>query len=252
MISKKHISYFISGIIAFSVLAQSPLNETRSIVEKWVETRQLTSQLKADWLLEKEVLAQSIEVFESELQSINARMEKVDTGNSQTTSELDVVIGEQKDLTIYSTHLKNEATRLEERLRDLARQLPVGLRDRLAQLLERIPQKPEETKISIAARIQNILGIINEVDKFNGSVSVVSELRKNQSGAEVQVQVLYVGLAQAYFADPSGEFAGIGRPGEDGWDWEILPELASKIRQAIEIYQGSQAAAFVQLPIQLK
>ena len=71
-----------------------------------METRQLTSQLKADWLVEKEVLEQSIEVFETELRSLDDRMEKVDTGNSQTAAELDAVTEEQNNLAFYSDHLK--------------------------------------------------------------------------------------------------------------------------------------------------
>lgn len=246
----KHI--FALCVAASPVLAQSPIKETRNLVEKWVESRQLSSQLKADWQVEKEVLEQSISAFEGELSSLDAQMEKVDTGKTQVSSEFETVNQEKDALTAYSGRLKEEVARLEVRLNKLADQLPIGVKERISPLLDRIPENPAETKLSVSTRMQNVLGVINEVDKFNGGVTVVSELRKNTEGADVQVQVLYVGLAQAYFSDPTGAFAGTGKPGANGWDWSIQPELGEKILNAINIYLGSQPAAFVNLPFQLK
>jgi len=252
MISQKHICHFFFGLATSAVCAQSPLSDTRAVVEKWVETRQLTSQLKSDWQVEREVLEQTIEAFEKEKSSIQSQIDATDTSNDQVSKQLDHVEQEKKDLISFSDRLKVEATRMEGRMKALANRLPAGLRDRISPLLDRIPEDASETRISISTRMQNILAVVNEIDKFNGNVNVVSELRKNQSGAEVQVQVLYVGLAQAYFTDPTGAFAGVGTPGDEGWSWDVRTELAPRIQHAIEIYQGSQAAAFVPLPFELK
>ena len=238
-------------LVASPAWTQSPLVETRNTVEKWVEARQLRSTLEVDWQIEKEILSQSIEAYESELTSTEAQISKVDTGRGQVEEEFDSITSEKRSLIEYMDRLKGEVSRLESKLKQLSKLLPLAVSDRISPLLDRIPEVPLETKLSISTRMQNLLGVINEVDKFNGGVSVVSELRKNQSGAEVQAQVIYVGLAQAYFVDPSGEFAGVGSPGEDGWKWSIKPELAAKIQQAIDIYQGGKPAAFVELPIEL-
>ncbi len=233
-------------------LGQSPLSETRTVVEKWVEARQLKSQLEADWQVEKEILSQSIEAYERELASTEAQISKVDTGQTQVAEEFESTTQEKDSLVQYIDRLKEEVSRLESKLTQLSKLLPLAVKDRISPLLDRIPENPAETKLSVSTRMQNLLGVINEVDKFNGSVSVVSELRKNQTGAEVQAQVIYIGLAQAYFVDPSGEFAGTGSPGADGWQWKIQPELATKIQDAIDIYKGGKPAAFVGLPVQIK
>lgn len=233
-------------------VAQSPLTATRTVVEKWVEARQLKAKLEADWQVEKEVISQSIDAYERELESTEAQISKVDTGQTQVVEEFEATTKEKESLTKYIDRLKEEVSRLEAKLTGLSKLLPLAVADRISPLLDRIPENPAETKLSISTRMQNLLGVINEVDKFNGSVSVVSELRKNQSGAEVQTQVIYIGLAQAYFVDPSGEFAGSGTPSDNGWQWSIKPELAEKIQNSIDIYKGSQPAAFVGLPIQLK
>lgn len=237
---------------ATHVFGESPLQKTRSSVEKWVEARQLRSKLESDWQVEKGVLSQSIDAYERELTSTEVQISKVDTGQTQVSDEFDATTKDKHSLTQYIDHLKEEVSRLESKVTHLSELLPLAVAQRISPLLDRIPENPSETKLSISTRMQNLLGVINEVDKFNGGVSVVSELRKNQSGAEVQAQVIYVGLAQAYFVDPSGEFAGTGIPGENGWQWSIQPELAPKIQTAIDIYKGSKPAAFVGLPLQLK
>lgn len=252
MISKKHILYILFGLSACSVHAQSSLQETRTVVEKWVETRQLTSRLKADWQVEKDVLERSLRAFERELSTIDVQLENVADGKTQVAIQIETTSKEKESLTDYSGRLQEEIERLEGRLKQLASQLPSGVQERISPLMDRLPENSKETKRSLSTRMQHVLGVINELNKFNSSVTVVSELRQNDAGAEVQVQVLYVGLAQAYFTDQTGAFAGTGKPGATGWKWSNQAELGKKILDAIAIYQGSQPAAFVRLPLELK
>ena len=126
------------------------------------------------------------------------------------------------------------------------------LQQAVATMISRIPEDPNQTKVSLSARMVNVVGFINEVNKYNGSISVVSELRRNESGSELQVKVIYVGLAQAYFSSPDGSFAGMGIPGDNGWEWSEQPSLAPAIQQAIAIYEGSAPAAFVDLPMTIR
>jgi hypothetical protein len=65
------------------------------------------------------------------------------------------------------------------------------------------------------------------------------------------VQVIYVGLAQAYYLSPRGE-AGIGKPTAEGWVWRAAPGEAGRIYTALEIIQGKHPPAFVGLPISIQ
>jgi hypothetical protein len=96
------------------------------------------------------------------------------------------------------------------------------------------------------------VGLINEVDKFNAAVTVVSQVQKNPAGAEVQVETVYLGLAQAFFVDKAGEYAGVGVPGPDGWQWTPKPELAGRIQKSIAMYKNAAPAAFVSLPVTIR
>jgi hypothetical protein len=47
-------------------------------------------------------------------------------------------------------------------------------------------------------------------------------------------------------------YAGIGTPGEDGWNWKPAPEIAGQLLVALEVIQGKHPPAFVPLPVEIK
>jgi hypothetical protein len=100
--------------------------------------------------------------------------------------------------------------------------------------------------------MQNLVGLINEVDRFNGAISVESEIRSNAAGLEVQVETLYLGLARGYFVGEEGRFAGVTVPTESGWEVTLRPELGPSIRRAIAMYRNQQPAALVGLPFEIQ
>lgn len=246
------IHFAIAVLFTLTCAGESlSLTQTRTTLEQWVETRQLISKTKADWQSDKETLEQTALLFERELQSIAEQLGKVSTNSVQVDRERDEALGRQSELTAAAEKAKTLVTQLEARVQSLAAGFPPPLAEKVQPLLQRIPADPAATRAGGLERMQNVVGIINEVDKFNAAVTVVSEVRKNPSGAEVQVETLYVGLAQAYFVDKTGEYAGVGRPGAQGWQWTENRDLAGRIQKSIAIYKNAAPAAFVSLPVQI-
>jgi len=95
--------------------------------------------------------------------------------------------------------------------------------------------------------LQNVVGILNEANKFDNDISMNAEVRTLSDGAPSEVRVVYVGLGQAYFVSAKGE-AGIGRPGPDGWHWEIDRSIAPSVAQVVEILQAKSKPKLVPLP----
>ena len=58
--------------------------------------------------------------------------------------------------------------------------------------------------MTIAERYQNVVGVLNEVNKFNQDIHVVSELMElpDQPSVKAQVRAIYFGLGQAYYVTP--------------------------------------------------
>ena len=101
-------------------------------------------------------------------------------------------------------------------------------------------------------RVQILVGVLNELDKFNNAVNVFSEKRKNPKGEEAAVETVYVGLGAAYFVNEAGDFAGVGAPGASGWEWTTQNEIASAVREVIRIYRNESTARFVKLPATIR
>jgi hypothetical protein len=155
-------------------------------------------------------------------------------------------------LTLAAGAIRNSLAQLEKRVLGQYKSFPDPLRERIEPLYKRVPTTPAAARLSLGERMQNIIGILSEVDKFNSAVTVVSEIKKADDGKEVAVRTMYLGLGAAYYVDKSGTTAGVGVPGDDGWQWTARNDLAPKIAKLIYIYENASAAEFVPLPVTIK
>lgn len=234
------------------LFGQATPRTARSTMEKWVQTRQLIASEQSQWISEKDAIEQSIQLYASELEKLTGQIAESSTSTSKVIEEENALKQEKDELIQATDRLMVQVSAIETRLKSILKTLPVPLSEKVDPLSRRIPEDPSDTRISLSQRLQNIVGILSELEKFNGAISVFSELRKNASGAEVQVKTLYLGLAQAYFVDTTGEFAGVGSVGDEGWTWETQSDLGSQIQKAIAIYESAAPAAFVNLPISVE
>ncbi len=234
------------------VRAADRLSETREILGKWVETRQLISKTRSDWQTDQETLEQTIRLFERELATLASELAKVSTNSTQVDLERAQAHVELQEVTAALDTVKTLAPVLEQRILALSAAFPPPLLDKISPLLKRIPSGGADTRASALERMQTIVGIVNEVDKFNAAVTVANEIQKNPAGAEVQVETLYLGLGQAYFVDKSGEYAGVGVPTAQGWQWTTRRELAGAIQNSLAIYRNAAPAVFVSLPARIQ
>lgn len=241
----------VAGISSAAQAAESssaPLAQTRSTLEQWVQTRQLISQTRTGWQTDKETLEQTVALYERELKAIDEQFSKVVTNNTQVAKEMTEAEALQKTSNETLGDAKKFATEIEAQVKQLVPQLPGPLQDILKPLLARLPADPNNTKMLAAERMQVIVGVLNELDKFNNAVNLFSERRKNDKGEEVSVQTVYIGLGAAYFVNDAGDFAGTGTAGKGGWEWTTKSEIAPTVQEVVKIYRNERAARFVTLP----
>ena len=232
--------------------AQKPtLEESRLTLSKWIETQQIISKERNDWQQAKELLQGRIELVGKEVSVLKEKISQGEKAVADSNKKRDELVAENEKLKATGEQLRKSVIAMESEVRRLAKLMPEQVAAKIAPLLQRIPTDPQNTRVSAAERFQNVLGILNEVNKANSEITVAYEIRKLADGSSSEVQVIYVGLAQAYFLSPRGE-AGIGRPTEDGWKWEPAPEAASAILTALEVIQGKASPMFVPLPITIQ
>ena len=246
-----------SGLAVVACFGLTSLDEgakidtTRGVLEKWIETRKLVSQEKRDWAEGKETLEQRIELVEREIASLRERIQSAEGSIAEADRGRAELIGQNDGLKASSNVLEGAAAGLEQRLRELLVRLPEPIRERVRPLSQRLPEPEAKIEVGLSDRFQNLVGILNEVDKFNRALTVLSEVRDLEGGAAAEVDTLYVGLGQGYYVNASNTTAGIGTSTAEGWAWTPANEAALQIREALRVLSNERLADFIQLPIRI-
>ncbi len=228
------------------------IEDTRVVIEKWVETQRIISQEKRDLALAKEMLTARIELVQREIESLRVKISEANASIAEADKKREDMIKENEKLKEASAALNSTLVSLEEGTKRLLRRLPDPIRERVKPLSQRLPDNSSQTKLSIAERFQNIVGILNEVDKFNREISVTSEVRTLADGSSVEVTALYIGIGQAYYASANGKVAGTGTASNEVWEWKPDNAAAGRIAETIAILKNEKVASFVQLPVEIK
>jgi len=229
----------------------STLEETRLTMGKWIETQQIISKERNDWQQGKEILISRLEVVKKEIAGLDEKVRQAESSVAETDAARSKLVADNDQLKATGTQLTDAVTNMEREVRRLFKTLPEPIQAKLQPLAQRVPEDPTNTRVSVAERFQNVLGILNEVNKANNDITVSYEVHNLADGKPSEVRALYVGLAQAYYVSAGGE-AGIGRPSVDGWKWEPSKAVAADVLIALEILQGKHTPAFVPLPVTLQ
>ena len=216
-------------------------------VARWVETQNTLSKEKADWSIERDLILQMRDLLKAELDTITEGIEEALAETSDSTKVL-AELQEKNDALRDSTQVLSDAmSAMEKSVISLSKAFPEPLLDKVAPLLKRIPQEGSEAvdKLSLSQRLQSVVGIISQAEKFNTTATIVGETREVETGKRVQVWTLYWGLAAAYFVDAQEQYSGYGRPTADGWKWETRNAMADEVHDLIDVKEGTAEPKFV-------
>jgi len=228
-----------------------PIDETRAVVGKWAATQELVFQSRRAWEQEKVLLAARVEALGQELAEAEQRLadnRKLLADQRLRQQQQDSSAGENEDL---SADVASRLAEFERGVRQVHALLPQPTVAKVDPLYRRIPEDPTSTKVSLAERFQNVLGILNDVNQMNGEILLADEIRPLSDGTPAQVKTVYVGLGQAYFISARGE-AGVGHPTPDGWVWTPANALSREINVVIQMLQNKIKPQFVSLPVTLQ
>jgi hypothetical protein len=232
--------------------AADQLRSTRDTLSRWVETQQIISKEKKEWQLGKEVLEQRISLIENEIATLEERTAETEKNITDADIKRQELLDENVELKAASTSLEGSIAQLEAKTLRLMGSLPRPILDRIEPLSQRIPRDPADTELSLSQRFQNVIGVLNEVNKFNRDITVTTELREMPNGITSEVQTIYFGLGQAYYVNAAGDSAGIGHPSADGWAWSEANHLAGRVTEAIAILKNEREPAYVPLPVEIR
>ena len=230
---------------------QERVEQGRELLRRWQEIQILISKEKADWRVGKESLTDRIDIVKGEIEALRGKISEAKENISKTDEKRNELTEENESLRQAAATLEETLESLEERTRKLVAKLPAPLCERIEPLTQRLPDPEKETKLSLSDRFLNIVGILNEVNRFNREITVEKELRTLSDGTSAEVTVVYVGLGQAYYVNKNGTAAGVGSISEKGWSWTPANEAAAKIQEVVGILEKDKAH-FVRLPIRVQ
>ncbi len=220
-----------------------------SLLEQSIAVRSLAEQEQADWQVEKSVLEAQIGAWTQESERLTERqtslvtqLETLPSNTEQPNNQISQLSGE----------IESALRTVESKLTALAPQIPPPLRTDLTPYLQRLAQPKGATIRSLDSRCRNIVFLFDRILEFDRQFSLHWETRDLPDGEKVLVQVLYLGMANAYFVDAGGTIAGTGHPSSQGWEWTFNPELIGPIEKAIAVQEKRSKPNSVVLPAKIR
>lgn len=248
---KKPILLFLTAFCGVMATPAQELDRQKEALSKWVETRKLISEEKQKWELEREILGDRIDLVRAERDTLSKKIHETQSLITDADKKREDLVQENDSLKNASATLVNRIFTLERGVLSLLPTLPEPVQERIKPLSQRIP-KTEETDLSLSERYQNVVGVINELNKGAGEITVVSEVKALSDGTSAEVQTMYVGYAVGYSCNNNGDIAFVGQPSADGWTWTQNDAIAPMIADSISILKNEKVAAFMPLPVSVE
>jgi len=224
----------------------------RSTLDQWVETRRLIATTKTEWREGRSLLDGRIGMLEREIQSMQERIADTEAQIQETGGKMAEMSSQREALKTSASILDGLAQSFESRVLGLLSSLPIPLQEQVRPLSQSIPSDGKDQAIGLSRRFQNIIGILDAVDKFHREITASSEIRQLADGTPAEVTVIYLGISMAYYATANGLHGGVGFPSAKGWAWHADEAFSSNIAQAIAIFNNEQPASYVQLPLSVQ
>ncbi len=231
------------GLGSARAVEDAAVVELRETISKIVETEALISGERADWQARKASMAELLELHRRELGLLAEELEKA--GGSADE------FAEKKD------ELTDAISRLKE-AREVVKKAVAVARPRMLAIAARFPEplarEVEADRLNLEGwrddeeprpALQSILSMIGAAEQFNRRVTRSTEIRDGR-----EVEVLYLGLARAYYWDHNGG-AGVGVPGAAGWTWQSNPGLAEEVASAFDQLDRKRPPELVELPVKI-
>ncbi|EDY82349.1 hypothetical protein VDG1235_1970 [Verrucomicrobiia bacterium DG1235] len=241
---------FGSSLLAPCLLTADIVKDTQHVLSEWISLEKQVSEEKNEWIEQKEVLENSIEFMETEISSLKEIIKTAEE-TSSVGEKKRVELEEKKGALDEASEDMNAAVeRYEERIKELSLSWPASFLDTVETFLKRIPGEDQKANTPITIRLQNVVAILSQFDKFQSVVTKETGVQ-DVDGESREVTTLYFGFAYAYFIDGSGEYAGFGKPSDDGWEWTADLAMAEDVAQLVAIYDRTIDAKFLGLPAQI-
>ncbi|MDZ8118154.1 DUF3450 family protein [Pontiella agarivorans] len=239
---------FISAVILLSpVLQTAGQNTPETVQEKWLERIEIQKTISAeaaDWEAEKQQLTNLNAIRLKEIEQLDQLLARSKTLRTENRKLLENKQAEAEEFSERRRQLAQRIDAFEKKLLPLVRKLPAPLSEKLSTEIALLgqPDRP------LQDRYRDLTVILTEIGDFNATLTLDTEIRETEDGRS-EVDILYLGLARAWYVNRTGTRAGYGIPTSNAWKWTEDPSLAGQVRSAIAIASKQDPPAFTALTL---
>jgi Skp family chaperone for outer membrane proteins len=218
--------------------------ELRETISKIVDTQALASRERTDWESRKAQMATLLELHARELALLDEELQQAGQSAGGHDEAKNAAEAELEQLRATRRIVAEAVSRNVPRALGLLKRFPEPLaRETELEQSALATWKPGDEPRDA---LQAILGLVAKAEQFNRRISRSREVRDGR-----EVEVLYLGLARAYYAGGSGN-AGIGEPGAEEWSWTPRPELHGELQKAFATLDKRRPPELVELPLRIR
>lgn len=226
-----------------------PVKSLEDLVSKWVELRSRIASEKIDWKNSRENLVREISLLEKEKAGLEKQIAEAGDFAESIEKERAGLLAKHETLKNIEKNLKPVLDKAESAALKWKGKIPASLAGETGRLPADIPETHEETeRLTISQRMQGIIAFYTQLENLQHNIHLVRELVPSPEGRR-ELDVLYLGLAAGYAVSSDNSWSALGTPGKDGWTWVPAPELAGRIRKAVDVFNRQSPAQLVRLPL---
>jgi hypothetical protein len=217
-------------------------HEAREAIRGWMEAEDAISRERADWAAQKATMAELLALHRKELALLDEELSKA--GMSAPAHEARMAKSRKAVARLRAARRRageTVAVAVPRMLR-LAGMFPDPLRAEAREDLASLEAWRPGGDPRDALRA--LLGAVSKAEAFHRRVTRTREVRGGR-----EVEVVYLGLARAYYV--GGGRAGVGVPAPGGWKWTEDPGLEKPLARAIAVLDRKRPPEVVELPVKI-
>lgn len=210
--------FFVLALTALSPMFVYAQSSDAELMQQWLDLESQKGKLQLSWQANEQALKNQLSLLKQEKQALNALLKTANAARSEVDTKRLALTEQQlafeKNQQTVDAALKN-AHLFVKRITPL---LPPPLQNDWQTKTTQI----EKTELPNSEKLERLLSMYKAADEFNQRIAIHNtnmRLPSSEGESERLVNQIYLGLSQAWYISDDGEFYGIGRVEQSGWQW---------------------------------
>lgn len=244
----KKITILLSLVFVIEIRSQEVVSShdvAKEMIRQWIQTEKQLSEEKETWNQEKAHISDLLDLYGKELILLNEELDAVPSveldDEKKEKLEAQIKMDDQKRL-----ELRDFLVRQKPRVLALVKKFPEPLQEQISETVDVL--KSPDVDSSARELLMPMISIIDSGNSFNAGVFRASQ-KVIIGNDEWQAEVMYLGLARAYFW--VGGKAGVGSPTAEGWKWKRDDAQLEEIKKAMAVFDKQTQPQLIKLPLKV-